>query len=143
MIDAVPLTVALVPLGLYLLFIGAINLRRRPTLVSGTLDIVLLALAVFGMIIVGPLNLFMPAAAAMRFGLSVWALLIAFYILCIVLYLLLARPRLVVFNISRDQLRSLAEQVAHRLDPEVRLAGDAMYLPHLDVQFHIESTSGM
>src|SRR6185369_1337584 len=122
---------------------GAINLRRRPTLLSGTLDVVLLALAVFGMIIVGPLNLFMPDAAAMRFGLSVWALLIAFYILCVTLYLLLARPRLVVFNISRDQLRSLAEQVAHRLDPEVRLAGDAMYLPHLDVQFHIESTSGM
>jgi hypothetical protein len=85
----------------------------------------------------------MPEAAAMRFGLTVWGLLIAFYVLCVVLHMLLARPRLLVFNISRDELRSLAEQVARRLDSDVRLAGDAMHLPQLDVQFHIEATAGM
>jgi hypothetical protein len=143
MINAAALAIASFPLGLYLLLLGAINLRRRPLVVSGTTDVIALALGVAGLVAVGPLNLFLPEAATVRFGPFVWALSVSFYILCVVLYLLLARPRLVVFNVSRKQLWTVLEQVVRRLDSDATLAGDAVHLPQLGVQFHLEEMSGM
>ncbi len=143
MIHAAALAIACIPLGLYLLALGAINLRRRPLIVRGAFDAISLAAAVSGMVIVGPLNLFMPDAAAARFGPSVWTLLVTFYVLCVVLYVLTARPRLVIFNLTRKQLWPVLELVVRRMDGDAKLAGDAVQLPQLGVQFHLESAAAM
>ena len=87
--DPVPLAVASVPLALYLVSLGAINLRRRPFVATGALDIAALAAGLCGLVIVGPMNLFLPEAAAMRFGPLAWLLLLGFYGLCVLLYVLL------------------------------------------------------
>src|SRR6266496_1241859 len=124
--DPVSLTVACSPLAVYLFWLGIVNLRRRPLVMTGTVDVAALAAAVSGLVVIGPMNLFLPEAAGRRFGPLAWPLLLAFYALCVVLYVLVARPRLVIFNLPVEQLRPLLEQLARRLDGDARLAGDAM-----------------
>jgi hypothetical protein len=141
--DPVRLCVALGPAAVYLLLLGAINLSRRPFLASGARDAAALGLAVSGLFVVGPLELFVPDAAAARFGPFVWLLLLAFYALCLVLVLLLLRPRLVIYNVSADQLRAILADLVEQLDSEARWAGDSLALPGLGVQLHLDNLPAM
>jgi hypothetical protein len=56
-----------------------------------------------------------------------------------VLVLLLARPRLVIYNISSQELRAVLADAAARIDPEARWAGNHLTLPRLDVHLHLDS----
>ncbi|HTQ37830.1 MAG TPA: hypothetical protein VMJ32_02315 [Pirellulales bacterium] len=141
--DAVPLAIGCLPLSAYLFFVGMVNLRRRPTVVAGHADVAGLAFAVCGLVIVGPMNLFLPASAAVRFGPFAWCLLLGFYILCVLLYAMLARPRLVIFNITPQQLRPVLETAARRLDSDTKLAGDALQLPQMQMQFYLDVVATM
>ena len=51
------------------------NLLRRPVLLTGARDSALLGVAVSGLVAAGPMELFMPEAAAMRFHSYIWVLL--------------------------------------------------------------------
>jgi len=143
LIDSFRLCVALGPVAIYVLLIGAINLLRRPFLVSGTRDAAALGLAVSGLVIVGPVELFFPVTASLRFGAFVWVLLIALYALCLVLVLLLLRPRLVVYNMSSDELRPILADLVAKLDAEARWAGDSLALPSLGIQLHVDGLAAM
>ena len=127
-------------MAIYLLVLGVINLRRTPRVVSGAWEIAALARAVTGLLVVGPINLLLPQGAVVRLGVLVWPLLVTFYILCVILCILIARPRLVIYNISLDQFRPVLEQLIRRLDSDARFAGDAVQLPQLNVQFHLENS---
>jgi hypothetical protein len=102
-----------------------------------------LALAVAGLMIVGPIELFFPTSASVRFGPYVWVLLLLLYCLVVVLVLLLLRPRITVYNISIDELRPILADLVTHLDSESRWAGDALVLPTLKVQLSLEPTAGM
>jgi len=141
--DPFRLCLALGPVAIYVLLLGVINLSRRPFLVTGTRDAGALGLAISGLMIVGPIELFFPDAAAMRFGAFVWVMLLALYVLCLVLVLLLLRPRLIIYNISADQLRAILADLVGRLDANARWAGDSLVLPELGVQLHIEYPAAM
>ena len=138
--DPFLLCLALGPVAVYLLALGVINLVRRPFIVSGTRDMAAVGLAVSGMVMVGPFELFYPNAAAVHFGPYVWLFLAALYGLFLVLVLLSLRPRLVIYNISVDELRPIMADLVERLDGEGRWAGDSLALPNLGVQLHIESS---
>ena len=137
--DPVHLAVAVTPLALYLLRLGMLNLFRWPVVKNGARNIGLLGFALSGFVIVGPMALFLPNAAAIAFGPWVWLLLIIFYALCITLWILLARPRLIIYNATIDLVRPVLADVAARLDSEVRWAGDSVVLPQANVQLHLES----
>jgi len=141
--DPFRLCLALGPAAVYVLLLGAINLSRRPFLVTGTRDAAALGLAIAGFVIVGPMELFFPNAAAARFGPFVWVLLIALYGLCLVGSLLMLRPRLIVYNISLDQLRPVLAEVVAQFDEEARWAGDSLFLPGLGVQLHLDHVPGL
>ncbi len=143
MIDPFRLCLALGPVAVYLLLLGMLNSFRRPFLVSGTRDTATLGLAVSGLVMVGPLELFMPVPAAIAFGSYIWGLLIGLYVLCLVLLLLLQRPRLVIYNIAPDELRPVLADLTHRLDGDARWAGDCLFLPNLGVQLHMEGRASM
>jgi len=136
--DPFRLCLALGPVAIYVLLIAAINLFRRPFLVSGTRDAAALGLAVSGLVIVGPVELFFPVTASLRFGPFIWVLLIALYALSSVLLLLLLRPRLVIYNITKEELRPILAELVAELDAEARWAGDGLVLPSLGVQLHVE-----
>ena len=101
--DPFRLCLALGPVAIYLLWLGAINLRGRPLLLSGVCDTAILALAVAGLMVVGPMELFFPYDAAVQYGPRVWLLLATLYVTCSLLLLLLLKPRLVIYNISVEQ----------------------------------------
>src|SRR3977135_4015231 len=70
--DGSYLCLALCPLAVYLVALGLVNLSRRPTLVTGSRDITALGLALSGMVIGGPMQLFFPEYAAAQLGPLVW-----------------------------------------------------------------------
>jgi hypothetical protein len=137
-VDALHMSIAMGPLAVYLLLLGFINLSTRPFVTTGARDIGALGLAISGLILAGPMELFLPEAATHRFGGYVWLLLVAFYGLCLTLLVLLLRPRLVIYNVNPDQLRAVLAEVVTQLDADARWAGDSLALPKLGVQLHVE-----
>jgi hypothetical protein len=138
LMDPFRLTLALGPAAIYLLLLGMINLSRRPLLVSGGRDAAALALAMTGMLIVGPFELFLPQASVMRYGPYVWVMVLTFYGLSVAMGILMLRPRLVIYNISADKLRPILAEVVASLDSDARWAGDSLVLPNLVVQLSID-----
>lgn len=146
MIDPFRLCLALGPVAVYLVLVGALNMFRRPFCVSGTRDTAALGLAVSGLMIVGPIELFVPVETMLTFGHYVpylWAVLILLYVLCLVLALLMSRPRLVIYNVSTAELRPTLADVASQLDDDARWAGDSLVLPNVGVRLHIDSIASM
>lgn len=138
-VDPLRLSIALVPLAAYLLLLALVNLRRRPFLTSGGSDLAALGVALSGLAFVGPLELFRPEAATNEFGNFIWPVLLVFYWLWVLLVVLVVRPRLVVYNVSVEELHSVIAEAASRLDADSRWAGNSLALPNLGVYLHLES----
>lgn len=139
--DPLHFSLAVAPIAVYLILLGIINLTGKPFVTTGARDSAALGVAISGLVIAGPMELFLPEAAANRFGAFVWLLLIAFYGLCMSLIVLLMRPRIVIYNVSVEQLRPLLSAVVGKLDKEARWAGESVTCPYLGVQLHIESSA--
>lgn len=137
--DPLRLAIALVPLVAYCLVLGMLNARRRPFLTTGGADLAALGLALTGLILVGPIELFRPEEATTEFGSYVLIFLLALYWLGLWLTILLSRPRLIVYNISGQELRPVLAEAARTIDPQARWAGDGLSLPTLGIQLHLES----
>ena len=135
--------IALGPLGIYLFLLAIVNLSRRPLMVSGARDTAALGVALSGCVLIGPLALLMPMAAAGRFGTWIWLLLGGLYVLVLTLLVLVARPRLVIYNMNADRLRPILADLVMHLDSQARWAGDTLLLPKLGVHLHIESFPAM
>lgn len=142
-VDPFRLAIALVPVAAYGLLLGLLNLRRRPFLTSGGCDVAALGAALSGLIFVGPMELFRPEAATRSFGNYIWLFLLLFYWLWLVLFVLLSRPRLVIYNISVEELHPVLAEAAGRLDSAGRWAGNNLSLPGLGVQLHLDSLDSM
>ena len=112
--------------------------RRHPRIWSGTFDATALAAALIGLMIVGPMDLFLPNSSPLS-GPFLWLMMLSLYGLGVTLWNLLARPRLVIFNVKMEQLRPLLGELAARLDPESTAVGESYLLPQLGLQFHLES----
>jgi hypothetical protein len=136
--DPLRLAIALVPLAAYCLLLALVNARRRPFVTSGGCDLAALGAALSGVVLVGPIELFRPEAASAEFGGYVWLFLVVFYWLCVWLAVLVARPRLVVYNTSAEQLRPVLAEAAREVDPQARWAGDSLVLPTAGVSLHLE-----
>ena len=135
--------IALGPLAMYLFVLAIINLSRRPLLTTGGRDITALAVGVAGFVAAGPMELFIPEMTldifrSRNIGWLFWLLLPILYGLCVCLYILTARPRLVIYNLPRRHLRPILEQVAGELDGQARWAGDSLLLPNLGVNLTLE-----
>lgn len=129
------LWIALLPLGGYLSWLAWAHLRRRPLAVSGVFDVAMLAVAVSGLAVVGPLALIRPVTGGTPWS---WPVLAFLFALMVAVCMLVARPRMVVYNISVEQFRPLVAEVVAALDPEARWAGESAALPGRGFQLHIE-----
>ncbi len=137
--DPLHFCIAVAPLSVYLLLLGILNLRGRPFVTTGARDSAGLSIGVIGLMLVGPMKLFFPEAAASRFGAIVWLMLIIFYGLCVSLAVLLMRSRIVIYNISMEHLRPILTGVAMKLDKKSRWNGDSLWLPERKVHLHVEA----
>ena len=141
--NAYSICLSLVPLAVYFLALGMIHASRRPFILSGDADMALLCAAVSGMVFVGPMNLFFPVNAAIRFGTYIWLILAILYFLISMLVILYSRPRLIVYNIDKEQLKEILEKIAMRLDENSAWAGDSLYMPPQGLDSHLEYVSGL
>jgi hypothetical protein len=131
---------ALVPLAIYLLGIAMLHVGRRPIAVPGGWDLMFLSAAVIGLCLGGPLALLQPADAA---GAWRWAVPLVSGALLVAGGILATRPRVVVYNISMEQLRPVVAAVATDLDASARWAGETVALPERGVQVHLDARGGM
>ncbi len=135
--DPLHFCIAIAPLSVYLLVLAILNLSGRPFVTTGARDSAALGIAVSGLVIAGPMELFFPEEAAVQFGGLVWLLLLAFYGLCVSLVVLLLKPRLVIYNIASDQLRPVLTQVALDLDRSSRWVGESLVIPKLRIHLYM------
>lgn len=138
MIEPLRFAIAVVPIASYLILLGLVNLRRRPVVVTGAGDLAALGIALTGVAFVGPIALFRPETATAELGNFVWLFLLAFYWLWVALIVMLCRPRLVIYNVSSEELRPVLSDVMRQLDAAGRWAGDNVSLPGLGVQVHLD-----
>lgn len=136
--DPLRLTIACVPVAAYLLLLGIVNLRRKPLLTTGACDLAAMGIALSGFVFVGPIELFRPEAATAELGNWMWLFLLAFYWLWIALATLISRPRLVIYNMTAEQLRPMLADAVGQVDTTARWAGDNLVLPQLGAQLHID-----
>ncbi len=141
--NAIAVSLSLIPLAVYFLLLGIIHASRRPFILNGDADMALLSAAVSGMVFAGPMNLFFPVNAAIRFGSYIWLLLAFLYFLITMLVILYSRPRLIVYNIDKATLKEILEKVASRLDENAVWAGDSLYMPQQGLNLHLEYVSGL
>jgi hypothetical protein len=132
---AVPVWAAFLPLGAYLAVVGWLHLRHRPVVVTGTLDLALLAGGVSGLVLAGPLALLQPAV-----GTAAWAtaMLLGSLVLIVAGGLLATRPRLVIYNVTTEQLRPILAEVVGSLDATARWAGESVVLPARGLQVLVD-----
>jgi hypothetical protein len=138
-LDPLHICIGLGPLAMYFLALGRINLAARPILTMGGRDFIALGIALSGLVVVGPMELFVSESAAQVYGWAVWAIMLTAYGLCVLLFSLVMRPRLVVYNVTPEQLRLILEGVVNKLDDGARWAGNALALPGLGIQLYLES----
>jgi hypothetical protein len=141
--DPLHLAIALGPLAVYFLVLGVVNLSRRPHVTTGARDRGALGIAISGLVVAGPMELFFPEGAAALWGWFVWILLLSFYFLGLLLICLLARPRLVIYNVSPEELREILSAALPTIDKDARFDVDSLLLPNLGVQGHIEPFSSL
>ena len=109
LLQAAEMTAIIVPLALYFGFLGLVNIRRRPTVVSGRLDFVVVIIAFL------PL-LYRPLSMVIGLGGVAWQASI-FLAVAVILWLLLPREftSWVVYSVSREDVTQCLELILHRL----------------------------
>ncbi len=135
MIETAALCLTLGPLAIYLLVIGAINLRTGPFVTTGVRDLSALGIAVSGLMLIGPIRLLLPNDFIA--GWAQWLLVAAMYFSALSLLVLFSRPRLVIYNVSAAQLQGALIQAAQRLDDAAYWSGDVLSLPKREVHLRI------
>jgi hypothetical protein len=85
------------------------------------------------------MELFLPESAATLYGGWVWAMMLSCYALFVLFIALMLRPRLVIYNITLEQLMPVLEETIARLDKQVRASASTMVSQELGVQFSVES----
>ena len=137
--DSFSLVLFLTPLLVYMLGFSLMRLSGRCHVTTGGREIVALAFAVSGMMVVGPVELFFPMAAAAVFGVMVWAILSLFYCLCVCLLVLGAAPKLVVYGCRPSELSDFLLSAARSLDTDAEIDHERLqvHLPSVGVRLRI------
>jgi hypothetical protein len=131
------------PLAVYLITVSFLNIRNRPSVISGAVDFTAMGIAIVGFVLIGPMELFFPNTAAMRLGSWVWLLLLVLYFLAVLLFALSGRPRLIIYNITTEQMRESLNSMAERLNLQINWAGDAMTIDQWDIEIHIDANESL
>jgi len=136
--DPLHFFIAVGPLAAYCALLGAINISGKPFVTTGARDAAALGIALSGVAVAGPLELFLPESANHWFPGGIWVLLLLLYSLCLSLTVLLLRPRVVVYNVGIEDFRPRFASLVQELDADARWAGDCVTLPTMSVQLSIE-----
>lgn len=115
-----PLIVALLPLATYFLLMGVMRMVR-PLVTTSARDGMALAIAVSGLVMIGPMQLLFPSQAAAVMGWIVWLILLTLYVLCVSLILLSLRPKIIVYGVPPAELLTPLLKACQAVDESATL----------------------
>lgn len=145
LIDPFPLLLASLPLIGYLAMFALIRLSGRAVVTTGGRDFAALAVAISGLVAIGPIELFFPSTAATRFGPWVWVALAFFYFLVVTLLNLIQAPALVVYGRTHQEIFPKLLAACRSLDAAA--AGDEealeVYLPESKIRVRVDGARGI
>lgn len=138
------LLLALLPLVAYLGILGAIRASGRVLVTTGGRDTAALAVAVAGLMAVGPLELFFPSMSAVIMGPLVWLPLGLLYSLCVALYVIVRPQRLVIYGRSCDQVFDAVVRAAQTIDATAQGHSETqhIHLPALQIHLRVDGERG-
>lgn len=143
-IEPFVLLIALLPLAAYLTLFGMIRLSGRPMVTTGGRDTFAIAVAISGLVAVGPAELFFPEAAAAALGMAIWPVLAFLYLLLVTLVILSSRPRLIVYGRGTSALAIPLLRAAQSIDPQASCDESAgqISLPSAGIHLRIDGYRG-
>lgn len=127
-----------VPLAVYLGFILWVNSRKRPFMLNGVQDFAFLAFGIIGFVIVGPVSFTLPIIAIERYGIFVWPMLVALYLLFVPLISWSMRQHLVIYNIKPEELGTVFSDIFSNEKLKAEKIGNSVMFPGLGIQFYVE-----
>jgi len=132
------LIVIALPISVYCLMIGMLHRSKHPFLVSGGRDMALLGLAMLGLVLVGPGQLFFPIAAFNLLGPAVWVLMTFLYFFIVLFVILNSRPRLLVYGMTPEALSHGVKASLDDIRAESNWMGLTFTAPDLGIDGTIE-----
>lgn len=144
MFEPFPALLAFTPLILYLLCLALIRVSGKAWVTTGERDTAAVMVAISGLIVVGPMELFFPKATAYLLGPWVWGPLILLYFLFGCLLIINSRPKLVVYGRTSDQLFTALSGAARKLDDSAIVDDDRqqIHLPKVGAHLRLDSAPG-
>jgi hypothetical protein len=138
------LLMALTPILVYLSFFGLVRVSGRCFATTGARDIAALALAMIGLMAVGPAQLFFPRNAAIFFGPTVWLALALLFGLVVLLVTLVIQPNLVVYGRTTAEVYDAVYKSALEMDAEAQGEPEHLqvYLPSIGVRLRCDGIDG-
>jgi hypothetical protein len=141
--SSVHFAIAAIPVAVYFVLVGGLRLRNRPLITTGWRDTLTLGIAASGLVAIGPMQLFFPAAAASRWHGWVWLALFFLYLLGLVMVLLSCKPRLISYGLSENQFVVALLHAAQQVDPRASWTGEVLTLPDAGMQLALEPSGAV
>lgn len=142
MLDYLRLALGLIPLGLYLMVMGLLALRGRPTILTTGQESLLIGFALSGFVLIGPIELFFPTGAYAALGLWVWLLLVALYFLVVLLIALQRAPGWTIVGMDAEEFRAFFESVLQEGSVDCKWMGNQLQIDKWDVRAIAEPSRG-
>lgn len=142
MFDYLRLAIGLLPLAIYLLVMGLLALKQRPTLLTSGQEALLVGFALSGFALIGPIELFFPTGAYAALGEWVWMLLLLLYGLLVVLFSLQRAPSWTVLQMNSNRLRESLEKVLDQASIEHTWNGNQIEIPQWGVSAIVQESRG-
>ncbi len=142
MLDYLRLALGLIPLGLYLMVMGLLALRGRPTILTTGQESLLIGFALSGFVLIGPIELFFPTGAYAALGSWVWLLLVALYCLVVLLIALQRAPGWTIVGMDAEEFRAFFEVVLQKGSVDCKWMGNQLQIDQWDVRAIAEPSRG-
>lgn len=135
------LVVAGLPLAGYFLLLSLVRLSGRVVVTTGGRDTAAVLLAISGLVMIGPLELFFPTATASKLGVWIWLPLAMLYGLIVIWVALASRPRLVVYGREPQQVFGALVRACRTLDASVEVNEPMLQvkMPQLSAHVRIDA----
>jgi hypothetical protein len=128
---------AFLPLICYIFGLTFLHIRRRPTIINGGWDFMLLSCGLFGLITLGPGRLLIPMNVLTFWGSTVWLFWTAFYFAVAHLIAHQLPKRIIVYGSSFNVFVPKLIELAKEIDSQVRFEGNVLFLPDAGIQCSI------
>lgn len=133
--------IALAPLGMYWILSGYLYKRKYPMLINAAQDTLLLGMGILGWIVIGPMELFFPAAAYSVLGIWTWFFLVCLYAFVVLFVALNRRPHWTVYGMTPEQLQGVMTRVLESEAIDHAWMDSVLQVPEFGVRGTVEAAN--